>query len=376
MAEQQLSATSDAAVRLERGRRLREVMASAGVDLVIVTPSADLHYLAHLHSHQSERPTMLAIPTNGQSVLVIPEFESPLAAHVGDVTMVTYLDTQDPYKLLADNLPFSKSDLHIAVTDRMWSAFLLSLQETYPTARFTAASPLLARLRMIKSSDEVERLARAGAMADAAFTELARTQFSGRSELQIASTLVRLLEEQGLETADWKPIVGSGPNSASPHHASGARTIEIGDAVVLDFGGLFGGYNADTTRTVHVGPAGDEFRRVYSVVQQAQESGVKAVRPGVPADTVDQVTRGVIEEAGYGPYFLHRTGHGVGLDIHEDPYIVAGNPLPLEPGMIFSVEPGIYIAGRFGVRIEDIVAVTDGAARRLNNSTHDLQIVA
>ena len=351
-------------------------MAPEGVDLVIVTPSADLQYLAQLGTHTSERPTMLAIPSEGKAVLVVPRFEAPLAAHLDEVTLVTYQETENPYALLADNLNLEASGPHIAISDRAWAAFLLRLQETFPDARFRAASPLLARLRMIKSPEELDLLERAGAMVDAAFARIVRTPFAGRSERQVAATLAGFLEEQGLDTADWGPIVASGPNAASPHHLTGGREIREGDAVVLDFGGSLNGYQADTTRTVHVGEADEEFRTVYDAVRRALEAGVEAARMGAAAEDVDRATRSTIEASGFGPHFLHRTGHGIGLDVHEEPYIVAGNRLILEPGMTFSVEPGIYLEGRYGVRVEDIVQVTDGAARRFNNSNHDLEVVA
>jgi D-alanyl-D-alanine dipeptidase len=254
----------------------------------------------------------------------------------------------------------------------MWSSVLLGLMGSFPGAQFVAASPILRDLRMVKSHKEIEILARAGAMADAAFARVIETRFSGQSERELQARLGGYLREAGLSPAPWGPIVASGPHSASPHHTAGDREIGEGDAVLLDFGGTLDGYQADITRTLHVGPASEEFVRVYQVVRRAQQRGFGAVRPGVAAEDVDKAAREEIEGAGYGTHFIHRTGHGIGLEGHEEPYIIAGNALPLRPGMTFSVEPGIYLPDRFGVRIEDIVAVTDGGARRLNDATRKL----
>jgi Xaa-Pro aminopeptidase len=171
-------------------------------------------------------------------------------------------------------------------------------------------------------------------------------------------------------------LVGSGPNGANPHHEFGERVIEEGDMVVLDFGGIVDGYSSDTTRTVHVGEPTDEERKVHEIVQRAQQAGFEAVRPGVACQEIDRAARRVISDAGYGERFIHRTGHGIGLTAHEPPYLVEGEELPLEAGMCFSIEPGIYLPGEFGVRIEDIVAVTEDGGRRLNTTPRELTIVA
>jgi Xaa-Pro aminopeptidase len=217
-------------------------------------------------------------------------------------------------------------------------------------------------------------MAAAGASADAAFYDLLDVRFGGRRETDVAADLADLLVDHGHSQVNFT-IVGSGPNGANPHHEAGDRVIEEGDTVVLDFGGLVDGYGSDTTRTVHVGEPSEEERVVHEVVQRAQQAGVEAVRPGVACQEIDRASRRVIADAGYGDRFLHRTGHGIGLTTHEPPYMVEGEAQPLEPGMCFSVEPGIYVPGEFGVRIEDIVAVTDEGARRLNTSTHELQVV-
>jgi Xaa-Pro aminopeptidase len=230
-------------------------------------------------------------------------------------------------------------------------------------------------LRAIKDADELERLAAAGAAVDAVFDEIARAGFAGRRETDIGAELARLLREHGHSRVDFT-VVGSGPNGAKPHHDVGERVIEDGDMVVLDFGGLKDGYGSDITRTVHVGEPTAEEREVHEIVERAQQAGFEAVRPGAACQEVDRAAREVISDAGYGEYFIHRVGHGIGLTTHEPPYMVEGETRPVEPGMCFSIEPGIYLPGRFGVRIEDIVVAVDGGGRRLNNTGRELRIVA
>ncbi|MBV9922554.1 MAG: aminopeptidase P family protein, partial [Pseudonocardia sp.] len=216
--------------------------------------------------------------------------------------------------------------------------------------------------------------AAAGAAADAAYEDIVGVRFAGRTETEIGADLADLLRRHGHSEVDFT-VVGSGPNGANPHHEIGERVIQEGDMVVLDFGGLKDGYGSDTTRTVHVGEPTEEERAVHDIVRRAQQAGFEAVRPGVACQEIDRVPRGVITEAGYGEYFIHRTGHGIGLTTHEPPYMVEGETHLLEPGMCFSIEPGIYLPGRFGVRIEDIVTVTEDGGRRLNATPHEMRIV-
>jgi Xaa-Pro aminopeptidase len=230
-------------------------------------------------------------------------------------------------------------------------------------------------LRAVKDEHELSRLAAAGAAADAAYGEILGVPFAGRRETDVAADLAALLRRFGHEQVDFT-VVGSGPNGANPHHEAGDRIIRPGDAVVLDFGGLRHGYGSDTTRTVCVGEPAPELREVHAVVRAAQQAAFEAVRPGVPCEEIDAVARRVITDAGYGPRFIHRTGHGIGVTTHEPPYIVAGEDRPLVPGMCFSIEPGVYLAGRFGVRIEDIVTVTEDGGHRFNDTDRALATVA
>jgi Xaa-Pro aminopeptidase len=251
---------------------------------------------------------------------------------------------------------------------------VLGLQRALPGSSYVSMTEGLPMLRAVKSPHELERMAAAGAAADAAFTDLLGVRFAGRTERAVAADLTDLLLRHDHSSVDFA-IVGSGPNGANPHHEAGDRMIQPGDVVVLDFGGFVDGYGSDTTRTVSVGEPSADAVRVHDIVRRAQQAGFDAVRPGIACEEIDRAARLVIEAEGLGERFLHRTGHGIGLTTHEPPYIVEGERRPLEPGMCFSIEPGIYLAGDFGVRIEDIVTVTQDGGSRLNSTPRDLHVV-
>jgi D-alanyl-D-alanine dipeptidase len=368
----------------ERISRARALMRDAGLDFLLVGPSADLYYLIGAQSRPSERLALLALSASGPGFMVLPAFEAPtLPPMPADVQVLTWQEDQDPAALLAGNIATacgsgqSHARCVIGVSDRVWSVFLLRLQAALPWAKFTTAGQVLAEMRQVKSPEEIELLRWSGEAADRVFDEIITRRFSGRSELHVAQELADLLRQAGLRV-EGLPIVASGPNSASPHHHAGERIIQHGDAVVLDFGGTYEGYYSDITRTVFVGQApewGSNAHRVYEAVAQAQEAAVTAARPGMTCEALDRVARDLLTNAGYGQYFTHRLGHGIGLDGHEPPYLVQGNPTPLRAGMTFSIEPGVYIPGLFGVRIEDIVALHDDGAERLNNATRDIVVV-
>jgi Xaa-Pro aminopeptidase len=285
---------------------------------------------------------------------------------------VPWKDGSDPYEAAASLLAGAA---RIAVADRLWATHLLGLQRALPDAAFSAASPVLGRLRAVKDEHELGALRRAGSAADETFRQVVSMTFQGRSEEDVAHDLAELLVRNGHARADFT-IVASGPNAASPHHEPGGRTILPRDAVVMDFGGELAGYLSDTTRTVVVSEPPDGFEQAYAAVQEAQAAAVDVVRPGLEAQEVDRTARTVIDAAGYGERFIHRTGHGIGLELHEPPYMVEGDRTILESGMTFSVEPGVYLEGRFGIRIEDIVAVTTEGVERLNRSSRELQVVS
>ena len=361
-------------VHADRIRRTADEAAAAGLAAVLVAPSPDLAYLAGYGPPPLERLTLLAIRPGREAVFLVPMLERPLAlaSPLGeDADVVGWTDGDDPYRIAAELVPDAAT---VGVGDRMWASHLIELQRAARAASFVSASPVISRLRAIKDAGEIAALTRAGRAADETFRQICTGRFEGRSERDVAGDLADLLVRNGHDRADFT-IVASGPHGSSPHHEPGSRTIRARDAVVMDFGGEFGGYFSDTTRTVVVGEEPAGFAEVYDTVRAAQEAALAAIAPGVPAQEVDGAARRVIEEAGYGARFIHRTGHGIGLEVHEPPWIVGGNELELRPGMTFSVEPGIYLEGRFGVRIEDIVAVTADGVERLNRSTRDLQVV-
>lgn len=357
----------NAGARLDRAR---ERLARAGLSGLIATPGSDLAYLIGWSPLPLERLIALVVRPDAEPVLIVPELERPgaLASPAADALEIRgWRDGEDPYALTAPLLPSGR----VAISDGAWAAHVLGLQRERPDVAFTTVGVALPLLRAVKDPEELEILRRAARAADEAFADILGVRFAGRREIDVAADLAEALRAHGHGTVEFT-IVGSGPNGASPHHEAGERRIEPGDAVVLDFGGRMAGYCSDITRTVVVGEPSPELARVHEVVRAAQQAGVEAVRPGVACEDVDRAARAVIEEAGYGEAFVHRTGHGIGLDVHEPPSIVAGDRTPLEPGMTFSVEPGIYLEGRFGVRIEDIVAVTEDGVERLNEAPRDL----
>ena len=375
--------TIPAARYRERLERAVGAAAEAGFDALLVGSGPDLRYLTGYETLPLERLTLLVLPVDGDPVLVVPRLERP-AAEAGlrvELPIVAWDETDDPYAIVAGRIGGRfGAPPRLAVSDRLWALHLLRLEAALPSAEFSPASVVLRRLRMRKDADEVRLLAAAAAAADRVVEAVARGRLVGRTEADVAHEVRERLVAEGHERAEFA-IVGSGPNSASPHHEPGDRRIEPGEPIVLDIGGSLAGYGSDVTRTIWV-TGGDPsrgpdatFREIYALVQDAQAKAVAAVRPGVPAEALDAVARSVIEAAGYGAAFIHRTGHGIGLEGHEDPYLVAGNPEPIEPGMAFSIEPGIYLEGRYGVRIEDIVVCGERGAVVLNGVDRDLLVV-
>ncbi|WP_371655296.1 MULTISPECIES: M24 family metallopeptidase [unclassified Streptomyces] len=358
-----------------RMARAAESAADAGLAGVLVAPGPDMVYLTgYQPTAITERLTMLVLAAGQEPVLVVPKLEAPdaeRAAGAAALTLRDWTDGTDPYAVTA---PLLDVDGRFGVSDNAWAMHLLGLQQKLPGTSYAALTEALPMLRAVKDAHELARLEAAGAAADEAYGEILKVRFAGRKETDVAADLAALLLEFGHSQVDFT-VVGSGPNGANPHHEAGERTIERGDMVVLDFGGLKHGYGSDTTRTVHVGEPGAEEQRVHDVVREAQRAGCEAVKPGVACQDVDRAARAVIEEAGYGEYFIHRTGHGIGVTTHEPPYMIEGEEQPLVPGMCFSVEPGIYLPGRFGVRIEDIVTVTEDGGRSFNNTAREMALV-
>ncbi len=364
--------TEDYARRMSRAA---DAAARAGLTGVLVTPGPDLQYFAgYTPVAITERITLLAIQAGRKPAMIVPVIERPdaeAAPGAGALVMSEWSDGQDPYEATAQLLA---PDGRYAISDSAWAMHVLGLQQQLPGSSYVSMTSALPMLRAIKDADELELLASGAAALDAVFGDLLRIRFSGRRELDVASDLADLLREHGHSEVEFT-LVGSGPNGANPHHQVSGREIEEGDMVVLDFGGIKGGYASDITRTVHVGEPTAEEREVYDVVARAYTAGLEAVRPGAACQEIDRAARRLIADAGYGDRFIHRAGHGIGLMGHEPPYMVEGETSSLAPGMCFSIEPGIYLSGRFGVRIEDIVTVTEDGGRSLNSTGHELQIV-
>ena len=363
--------TDDYAARMAR---VVNDAVKAGLAGVIITPGPDLAWLTGYQPHITERLTMLVLSPDREPTLIVPRLERGDAGESAAgplLSFVDWMDGSDPYEAAST---LFRPDADFGISDSAWALHLLRLRQAMPDVSYRGLSDCLPMLRAVKDAGELARLAAAGAAADAAYRDIIGTRFAGRRETDVAADLAALLRQHGHEQIDFT-IVGSGPNGANPHHEAGDRLIQPGDTVVLDFGGLRLGYGSDTTRTVSVGEPGPEVRAIHEIVRQAQEAAVNAVRPGVTCADIDQVARKIIADAGYGDNFIHRTGHGIGVTTHEPPYIVTGEAQPLVPGMCFSVEPGIYFADQFGVRIEDIVTVTEDGVQRLNNTSRVLQTV-
>ena len=414
-----------AARHAERLRAARDQLAALGSGALLVGVGADLRWLTGYAAMPLERLTLLVVPVSGPPALLVPRLEvgpallAPAVA-AGAVQVLSWEETEDPFArvpALVGALPGDGTlgasparsrrtagasaarsgrtlgaspaggrraagarPARLLVSDRLPAAFLLQLQATFPEARFGLASAALRELRMVKDAEEVALLRAAAGAADRVVAAIARGRLVGRSELEVAREVRERLVDEGHETASFS-IVGCGPNSASPHHAASARRIGPGEPIVLDIGGTLGGYGSDVTRTLWV-TGGDpargpdaEFRALYGVLQAAQAAAAAAARPGVSCEQVDRVARDAIASAGHGPHFIHRTGHGIGLEEHEDPYLVQGNRESLRAGYAFSVEPGIYLEGRYGARIEDIVVCGPQEPELLNRAPRELLVV-
>ncbi|MBP2472681.1 Xaa-Pro dipeptidase [Crossiella equi] len=372
-------------VPAHRGRLERAAQAAgqAGVDALLIAGGSDLRYLLGAGGDSFERLTVLVLPAEAGAppALVLPKLEAPgydgvPLAELG-VQVITWVDGEDPYRLVADLLQCTgHAPAKVAVADAMAARHVLPLRAALPEAEQVLAGPVLRELRMRKDAVEIEGLRKAAAAIDRVHARMAEWLKVGRTEAEVGADIAAAIVEEGHTEAEFV-IVGSGPNGASPHHSLSDRVVRAGDVVVVDIGGpVVEGYNSDCTRTYVLGePAHADVAESYAALLAAQEASVQAVRPGVTAESVDAAGRSVLEQAGLGEYFVHRTGHGIGLEVHEEPYIVAGNDLVLEAGMAFSVEPGVYLPGRWGARIEDIVVVTDKGVERLNNQPHELVVL-
>ncbi len=388
---------------LARLAACREAIAERGFGALLIGVGPDLRYLTGFVGDPMERLTLLVVPRVGPVSFLVPQLEAakaratPLSGAVGvggagvggvggAVEILAFEETDDAAAMVAELLAPARSAANgstarqpIGLSDRLWAMHVLGLQRALPGRHFEPASAVLRDLRQVKDADEARLLRLAAQAADRTVDAIAAGRLVGRTEADVSREIRSRLIDEGHDLADFA-IVGSGPNGALPHHDASDRTLEAGDPVVLDLGGTLAGYLSDTTRTIWVSGEADiepdpEFRHVYELVRDAQAQATAAVRPGVPAEQIDATARGVIAAAGYGDCFTHRVGHGIGLEVHEDPYMVAGNATPLRLGMAFSVEPGIYLTGRWGVRLENIVMCGPDGPEVLNRSSLDLREV-
>ena len=368
----------DVASLRARIERARKAAADADTDALLIAPGSDLRYLIGQAGGSFERLSTLLVPAgDGAPTLVLPKLEAPGYADVPTdelgIDVVTWVDGENPHRMVADKLGRPG---RVAVSDTMVALHVLALRDALGAAEQTLAGPIMRELRMRKDAAEIDALRTAGAAIDRVHARMGEWLRAGRTEAEVGADISAGIVEEGHTAADFV-IVGSGPNGASPHHDVSERVIQPGDVVVVDIGGpIPEGYNSDSTRTYAVGePTGTDVASTYAVLQEAQHAAVQVVRPGATSQEIDVAARERIADAGFGEQFIHRTGHGIGLDVHEEPYIMSGSDLVVEPGMAFSIEPGIYQAGHWGARIEDIVLVTEDGVEPLNNRPHELTVL-
>lgn len=359
---------SDYRTRLER---VRTAMAIQGVDAALLSVGHDLPYLTGYHAMPLERLTMLVVGRTGVPTMVVPRLEVPRVTPLPDVfSIVPWNETDDPVSLVADALGDART---IAVGDQMWARFLVELLPRVPGATFVRAVDVVGALRVSKDSSEIDALRAAGAAADRVAVQLqsGAIPLVGRTEAQVSADISARLIAEGHDVVNFA-IVAAGENAASPHHHPGSRVIRSGEIVLCDFGGTMNGYCSDITRCVYTGEPAADVQEAYAVLFAAQQAGVDAAVVGAACEDVDAASRSVIEAAGFGEYFVHRTGHGIGMEAHEEPYMVKGNRRSIEAGFAFSVEPGIYVPGKWGMRLEDIVVATADGPVSMNVVNHNL----
>jgi len=360
----------------ERCRRAQTKMQQKGIDYLFVSVGSDMFYLTGYSKRPSERLTLFVLPAGGEPSMVTAKFEAARLASIEQFYEVqTWDETEDPMKILQRLVNQTKKTT-IAIDDQIWGIFVLRMQEALRGSRFVSAEPVLSPLRMVKDAHEISRLREMGRRMDKVYEETLKLSFAGSTEIDVAEQIQEIGKKQELKP-EYPAGVASGPNAASPHHSTSNRVIGKSDGIWMELGsgGHVEGYKADKTRSVQVAPGTQKFREIYEVVKEAQQKAFEAIKPGVTCESVDTVARKIITKAGYGDYFIHRLGHGLGLDIHEPPYIVNGNNMLLQEGMVFSDEPGIYLPGEFGIRIEDIVVVRKDGAERFYESARDLLLV-
>jgi Xaa-Pro dipeptidase len=350
-------------------------MRAQGVDVALLSLGLDMPYLTGYNAMPLERLTMLVLPANGEATIVVPGLEAPRVTLMpGVFTLLPWSETEDPVAITAQLVKESTPESRVvAVGDQMWARFLVDLMPMLASTQYRRSVDVIGSLRMRKDQAEIDALRAAGAAVDRIAGELhaGRIPLVGRTEAQVSADLSARILAEGHDVVNFA-IVAAGENAASPHHHPGSRVIQKNEIVLCDFGGTMNGYCSDITRCVYTGDIASDVSEAYAVLFEAEAAAVKAATIGTPCEEVDAVARRIITAAGFGEYFIHRTGHGIGLDAHEDPYIVSGNSLPLEAGHAFSIEPGIYLPGKWGMRLEDIVVATTNGPDSMNHADHNL----
>ncbi len=349
-------------------------MATQGVDTLLLSLGLDLPYLTGYHAMPLERLTMLVVPRDGEATMVIPRLEAPrVAEQPGVFSLLAWSETENPVALVARLVGAARV---VAFGDQAWARFLVELLPLLPHVEFRRSVDVVGPLRMAKDPSEIAALRAAGSAVDriAAQLQAGLIPLVGRTEAEVSADLGARIVAEGHQVVNFA-IVAAGENAASPHHTPGSRVIRAGELVLCDFGGTMNGYCSDITRCVSLGRPPSEVQAAYEVLHEAQAAAVRAAVVGTPCEEIDRAARRIIEQAGFGEYFVHRTGHGIGMDAHEDPYIVEGNRRPLEAGHAFSIEPGIYLPGRWGMRLEDIVVAAAEGPDPLNRVDHSLVVL-
>jgi Xaa-Pro aminopeptidase len=357
-----------------RMARVRAEMVEQGVDALLLSVGHDLPYLTGYLAMPLERLTMLVVPVDADATMLIPRLEAPrVAEHPGVFDLMPWDETEDPTAMVADLCGGART---IAVGDQMWARFLVELLPQLSGATYRRAVDVIGPLRMVKDAAEIAALTAAARAVDRIAAELqaGSIRLIGRTEAEVSADLSARILAEGHQKVNFA-IVAAGENAASPHHHAGPRVIAENEIVLCDFGGTMDGYCSDITRCVFTGEISSDVADAYEVLHTAQQASVAAATVATPCEDVDRAGRAIISEAGFGEYFVHRTGHGIGLEEHEDPYIVEGNSRPLEAGHAFSVEPGIYVPGRWGMRLEDILVASDAGPVSLNRADHRLSSV-
>ncbi len=362
-----------------RLKLLKEQLIANGLEGIALVPGPNMLYLSGIHAHLSERPIVMLLPTQGEPVIVIPRLEAPkaLAAGMPAERVFSWSDDEgygNAFQNACRYLRLADSTLGVEA-EYMRVLELELLQRHIPGLTTVHVDPYMTSLRQIKSNEEVAALKRAVEVAESAMQNLLPRIQIGQTEKQIATMLMLELAEAGSDSLAFDPIVASGPNGASPHVTPTDRKVDSGDLLVIDWGAIVDDYPSDITRTYGIGQIEPELQHIHRVVEEANGEARRVARPGATGRDIDLAARKVIEEAGYGEFFTHRTGHGLGLEIHEPPYIMAGNTEPLTAGAVFTIEPGIYLPNRNGVRIEDNIVITEDGCLSLTALPRNLIVV-